>query len=93
MLWSRVAQVVLTANSRSPLTRAEYAERWRCTARNVSHVIEHAYEQYGVVLQTKRCDDGRQPYVLVDSGVIDIKKLQTRWRTMRWRASSQSSRR
>lgn len=81
-MWQRICDLVLWANSSSGVNRAEVAERWGCTKRNVSHVIDVAHQFYGVCIESERSITGEYRYVLVDEGVFDLSILRKQRRKL-----------
>lgn len=57
-----------------PMSRADLARRWGISTRSVSHVIDRAYDLFGVLVAYQ----GDRGYVILDTGIIDISKLRTR---------------
>jgi transcriptional regulator CtsR len=82
-LWQRVRELVIWSGSPAGMNRHELADRWECTPRNVSHIIDVARTFYGVEVESERNADGRWSYRLRDPGVLDLNKLRKRGRRTR----------
>ena len=57
-----------------PMSRANLARRWGISTRSVSHVIDRAHDLFGVVVAYQ----GDRGYVILDTGIIDLRKLRAR---------------
>lgn len=85
-LWKRVCDLVVTADVVAGFNRVEYARRWGCTTRNVSHVIDHAKNIYGVRVKFIGAGARKPGYTLVERGVLDVAAIRRRQRKDRVRA-------
>jgi len=79
-LWNRVCDLVVTTDMVAGFNRVEYARRWKCTTRNVSHVIVHARNTYGVRVKFIGGGARKPGYTLVDRGVLDVPAIRKRQR-------------
>lgn len=72
-LLARICELVTLANLRQCPTRAGLAERWKCTPRNVSHIIDTARRLYCVRISH---DPDVAGYVLDDAGLFDLEAIE-----------------